>query len=498
MTDRWPRYDVLTHRARTTPERTALIDADSGERWRYRALDGAVDSLAASLDDLGVSLGTRVGILLSTGPTYVRLLHAIWRLGGVAVPLNVQKTDAQLAAQAQRAAVDLLVCSGETAASATELGVDPAVSIDDAADVETATGVAPLPDAAAETLVPIARDVDSLALLLFTSGTTGQPKGVRLTRENLLASAEASAYRLGVKPGDRWLCCLPMYHMGGLAPAVRTALYGTTLVVQREFDASETAAVIDEYEISGVSLVPTMVKRMLDAGWTPPKNLDTVLLGGAPASESLLERALDREVPVYATYGTTETASQIATASPQQTADCPGTVGQPLVTTTIRILDGDEPADVGETGEIVVSGPTVTPGYLDEDRTTEAVDDYGFHTGDVGYRDADGRLWIVGRLDDRIVSGGENVDPEVVAGAIREHPAVDEVAVVGLPDEEWGERVAALVVGAVDTDEIREHCRERLAEFEVPKTVVVTDRIPRTPSGTVDREAVRERLRGAD
>jgi len=493
MSDRWPRYDVLTHRARTTPERTAMIDAASGERWSYRDLDDAVDTLAASLDDLGVSLGTRVGVLLSTRPASVRLLHAIWRLGGVAVPLNVQQSDVQLTRQAQRADVDALVCSSQTAATATELGVELTVSIDDPSGVDAAD-VGQLPDAAAENLVPISRDVDSLALLLFTSGTTGDPRGVRLTRENVLASAEASAYRLGVAPGDRWLCCLPIYHMGGLAPAVRTALYGTTLVVQREFDAKETAAVIAEHGITGVSLVPTMMKRLLDADWAPPDHLDAVLLGGAPASESLLDRALDSDVPVYPTYGTTETASQIATATPRQAADHPGTVGQPLVTTTVRILEDGEPADVGETGELVVSGPTVTPGYLDDDCTVEAFDDYGFHTGDVGYRDEDGRLWVVGRLDDRIVSGGENVDPETVAAAIRDHPDVGEVAVVGLPDEEWGERVAALVVGTVEAGAVREHCRERLADFEVPKTVAVTDALPRTPSGTVDREAVRECL----
>jgi len=488
MSDRWPRYDVLTHRAQTTPERTAMIDAGSGERWSYRDLDDAVDTLAASLDELGVSLGTRVGVLLSTRPASVRLLHAIWRLGGVAVSLNVQQTGAQLADQVQRADVDILVCSGETAATATELGVEPTVSIDEGDDV------ASLPAVSAENLVPISRDVDSLALLLFTSGTTGQPKGVRLTRENLLASAEAAAYRLGAAPGDRWLCCLPIYHMGGLAPVVRTALYGTTLVVQQEFDAEETAAVITEHGITGVSLVPTMVKRLLDADWAPPDHLDTVLLGGAPASASLLERALDSDVPVYPTYGTTETASQIATATPQQASECPGTVGQPLLNTTVRILDDGEPAEVGETGELVVSGPTVTPGYLDEDRTVAAFDDYGFHTGDLGFRDDDGRLWIVGRLDDRIVSGGENVDPETVAAAIRDHPDITEVTVVGLPDEEWGERVAALVVGAVGAEAVREHCRDSLAAFEVPKTVVVTDALPRTPSGTVDREAVRELL----
>jgi len=494
VTDRWPRYDLLTHRARTTPDRTALIDADTGREWTVRELDSGVDELAAGLESIGVSLGTRVGLVLPTRPVFVRLVHAVARLGGVLVPLNVEKPTDALAAQAERAAVDVLICGAETAEAARELDVGTTVSVDRPDDTAGTAEVRQLPDADPEGFVPISRDPDALAVIMFTSGTTGEPKGVRLTRRNLLASAEASAYRLGVAPDDRWLCCLPMYHMGGLAPIVRTALYGTTLVVQSEFDAEVTGAVIDERTITGVSLVPTMLDRMLDAGWEPPAALDTVLLGGARASESLLDRAIDRDVPVSPTYGTTETASQIATARPEQAAVHPGSVGQPLVNTTVRILADDRPAESGEVGELVVSGPTVTPGYLEEDRTAEAFDEAGLHTGDLGYRDADGRLWIEGRRGDRIVSGGENVDPETVAAAIRKHPDVEDAAVVGLSDPEWGERVAALVVGGVEPETVEAHCRDRLAVFEVPKTIAVAAELPRTASGTVDRDAVEEIL----
>ena len=496
MTDRWPRYDLLTHRRQTTPDRTALIDADTGREWTARELDADVDELAAGLESIGVSLGTRVGLLLPTRPAFVRLVHAVARLGGVLVPLNVEKPTDALAAQAERADVDVLICGTETAATARQLGVETTVSVDPIEHVASDEGleVDSLPSADPEGFVPISRDPDALAVIMFTSGTTGEPKGVRLSRRNLLASAEASAYRLGVAPDDRWLCCLPMYHMGGLAPIVRTALCGTTLVIQRAFDADETAAVLERFEVSGVSLVPTMLQRLLDSGWDPSATLGTVLLGGAPAEEALIERAVDTDVPVYPTYGTTETASQIATATPVQAAADPETVGQPLVNTTVRILVDGKPAEPGEVGALVVSGPTVTPGYLEEDRTTEAFDEAGLHTGDLGYRDADGRLWIEGRRDDRIVSGGENVDPETVAAAIREHPDIEDAAVVGLPDPEWGERVAALVVGGVDPKAVEAHCRDRLAAFEVPKTIAVADELPRTASGTVDRDAVEEIL----
>jgi O-succinylbenzoic acid--CoA ligase len=315
-----------------------------------------------------------------------------------------------------------------------------------------------------------------------------------------VASATASAFRLGVTRSDRWLCCLPTYHMGGLAPVVRSALYGAAVVIQREFDAAETARILDESGITGVSLVPTMLARLLGVGWEPSEQLRFVLLGGAPASDDLLARARERDVPACPTYGMTETASQIATATPEQAAGHEGTVGQPLVNTTVTVVDEDgDPVGTGETGEIVVSGPTVTPGYLDPAVTEDAFGPEGLHTGDIGSRDEDGRLWVHNRVDDRIVTGGENVDPGEVVAVLREHPAVHEAAVVGLDDPEWGERVAALVVpadgGDPTAEEIEGHCRERLAGFKLPRTVAFADELPRTASGTVDRGAVRKRLR---
>jgi O-succinylbenzoic acid--CoA ligase len=252
--------------------------------------------------------------------------------------------------------------------------------------------------------------------------------------------------------------------------------------------------------VTGVSLVPTMLRRLLDSGWSPPDHLDVVLLGGAPASAELLDRCAARDVPVHPTYGTTETASQVATALPDQAFTHEGTVGQPLVNTTVRIRAEDgTPVETGDVGQLVVDGPTVSPGYLDEGATAAAFDDEGFHTGDVGYRDQDGRLWVVGRLDDRIVTGGENVDPGEVVAVLRAHPDVAEAAVVGLPDPEWGERVAALVVpatgGDVDLEAVTAHCRDRLAGFKVPRVLGQASALPRTSSGTNDREAVRDRLR---
>ncbi|MEF8908508.1 MAG: AMP-binding protein [Haloarculaceae archaeon] len=506
--DGWPTRDVLSHRAAATPERTALVDTADGTAWTYRELDRVVDGVAAALGQ-----GGPVGTLLGTRVAFVTLVHAAMRTGRTLVPLNVQLPADTLAGQARRAEVDVLVCGRDTEETAREVAPGPVASV----DPPERTGVdrlAPGPrdgtgtGVEGETQVPVPLSPSVTAVVMFTSGTTGIPKGVRLTVGNLVWSAVASAFRLGVDPDDRWLCCLPMYHMGGLAPTVRCAMYGTSLAIQPGFEAEGTAEVIEEHGVTGVSLVPTQLRRLLDTGWEPPAGFGAVLLGGAPSGEDLLDRARDRGVPVYPTYGTTETASQVATATPAQAAEYGGTVGQPLAVTDVTVLADGEPAEPGEVGELVVRGPTVTPGYLDDDRTAEAVGSRGFHTGDLGYRDEAGRLWVEGRVDDAITTGGETVYPATVVDALREHPGVADAAVVGLPDEEWGERVAALVVpadaggdgregnGSAPTPgELREFCRGRVAGYAVPKTIGLADDLPRTASGTVDREAVRDRLR---
>lgn len=486
----WPAHDLVTHRMNTTPDRTAMVTADSDSTVSYRDLDRAVSAVAAELEKRVDGAAGTVATLLPTQPAVGTLLFATMRLGGTLAPLNVELDVATLRTQLSTLDADVLVCDDSTASLAAEIASCPVVAVTEELSGAAVTDHAATNVSADVTPAELARD--DTQLVLFTSGTTSEPKGVRLTVGNLVASAVASSYRLGVTPTDRWLVCLPTYHMGGLAPFVRSALYGTAVVVQRSFDAEATQKVLADRSVTGVSLVPTMLSRLLDADWEPPDDLRFVLLGGGPASERLIERCRERGVPVCPTYGMTETASQIATARPETAFTHAGTVGQPLMFTDVTVVADGEPCGPGEQGELVVDGPTVTPGYLSGDG--DAFSDYGFRTGDIGYRDDDGRLWVKRRVDDQIVTGGENVDASTVAAAIRDHPAVADAAVVGLPDEEWGQRVAALVVGDVSSEVVRTHCAERLAPYEVPKTVRIADELPRTASGTVDRTAARSML----
>ena len=488
-------HDWLTHRANATPDDLALIDTDTDTRWSYSGLDAAVDETAGRLAALGIESGDHVGMLMSTQLLSVCLLHAAQRLGLRLVPLNTRLTAAELGGQIDHSDLSMLVCGADTEQLAVEAaGTTPVASVDDPQweEVQSFRAVAPEP------IDPVDWTFDDPQLMVFTSGSTGEPKAVVLTMGNLLASAAASGFRLGVDPDDRWLLTLALYHVGGIAPVLRSTLYGTAVVLRSGFDPGEVADDIERYDVTVVSLVPTMLSTMLERRGTLSDSLRAVLLGGAPASDSLIERCRNYSIPVFPTYGMTETASQIATARPQQAFERAGTVGRPLMWTDLSIVDNGEPVGSGERGEIVVGGPMVTAGYYgDVDANVEAFCEHGLRTGDIGYTDDNGYLYVLNRLDDRIITGGENVDPGEVVAALRAHPEVDEAAVVGIDDDTWGQRVSALVVPKTETlsaAAVETFCRERLAGYKLPRQIAFTDSLPRTASGTVKRPAVREQL----
>jgi o-succinylbenzoate---CoA ligase len=301
--------------------------------------------------------------------------------------------------------------------------------------------------------------------VMHTSGTTSEPKPVELTHENFLASAFGSVVALGLDQAERWLCPMPLTHVGGLSIPIRSAIYATTAVIHGRFDNERVVTDLMDpaRRITLVSLVPTMLSRLLDAGLERPPALRWALLGGGPIPPALLERARDAGVPVAPTYGMTEACSQIAT------------FGWPLPGVELR-LSGPE-------REIVVRGPIVAPGARNEDGW--------LHTGDLGRFGDRSRLEIVGRKSDTIVTGGENVSPAEVEAVLIEHPAVDDAGVFGRPDPEWGEALVAVVVARAgetpQPDALRAFCAERLARFKVPKTIEFTDRLPRTASGKLLR-----------
>lgn len=340
------------------------------------------------------------------------------------------------------------------------------------------------------------REGGGAQVVLWTSGTAGRPRGVALSFESLLASADASRRRLDLDPSDQWLATLSLAHVGGLALMVRAFLLEAGLVAYGAVQVEEISSLVDGPEglpvgvntpVTHLSLVPTQLLRLLEhrGDRPPPATFRCLLLGGAHTPRALLDRALAAGWPVALTYGMTEMASQVATASPDAVRRKPGTVGRALEGVELRVT---------QDGEILVRGSTQALGYVGHE--APLVDAQGwYHTGDLGELDEDGDLWITGRLSDRIVSGGVNVDPTEVEEALRAHPAVMDVCVAGVPDDEWGEVVVAWVVpveGEFDLDDVEGWLRQRLAGPKRPRRWVVDTELPLNANGKVDRALVQE------
>jgi o-succinylbenzoate---CoA ligase len=401
-------YDWLERAARRRPDRTAIEFADD-RRLTYAELLQLACSRAAAHGR------QRDPVYLEGGDGFAVEIHAALLNGTPAIPLDPRLTSEE---RAQR------LISGEM----------------------------PYPD---------------VATVMFTSGTTSAPKPVHLTLANWEANAIGSALALGLDLDERWLCTMPLAHVGGLSILLRSTLYSTTVVLHERFDAAAVLADLMSAEraITLVSLVPTMLARLLDAGLSDPPTLRWALLGGGPISPGLLERARVAGVPVAWTYGMTETCSQIAT------------FGQPLHGAELRFVHG----------EIHLRGPMVARSAL--------ADDGWLRTGDLGEFDEHQGLRIIGRRSETIVSGGENVAPAQVEAVLLEHPAVADAGVFSRPDDEWGERVVATVVvrdgHAVGAAELQEFVGARLARFKVPKEIGFSDALPRTVSGKLLRRELR-------
>jgi O-succinylbenzoic acid--CoA ligase len=435
----------LAQRAQTCPDRCALIAGDT--ELTYAELEHEANSVARRLGARGVRRGATVAIAMPAGLDYAVILHALMKLGAVAYPLNTRLADAEIQAEIERSR--------------------PALTISARPDLGHTEADLPLLGE---------HELDALHCRILTSGTSGGPRPVGLTYGNHLWSAVGSAFNLGVEPTDRWLCCLPLFHIGGLSILMRSVIYGTTAVIHDGFDTDRIAASLEGDGVTLISVVTTQLVRMMEAG-VDLLPLRAVLVGGGPVPADVLSEALGRGATVVQTYGLTETASQVTTLAPGEARARAGSAGRPLLTTHLKIADG----------EILVQGPTVAPGTTDEEGW--------LHTGDLGRIDEDGFLYVEDRLGDVIVTGGENVLPTEVEEVLLRHPAVDDAAVVGRTDAEWQEAVTAVIVlrdGAeVSSDTLREHCATVLAGYKVPKRIEFAADLPRTASGKLMRRSLR-------
>ena len=483
--------DWLAARTKASPNALALIIGE--HHWSYSELNDLVNASAARLAGL-VQPCQHVGVLLSNSLAFVCLIHALARIGAVLVPLNLRLTNHELTWQLDHSNCALLVTADDMIERVSVLAghgrrllhtrdlFDPLNSEDN------------IPKSIFRLENPQA--------IVFTSGTTGRPKGAVLTFANHFWSATSSAFRLGTEKDDRWLSCLPLYHVGGLAVILRSCLYGTAVVLHDRFDEQAISDSLDNQAITLISLVPTMALRLLafrgDRPWS--SSLRHLLLGGAAAPVNLYKRCQELDIPISATYGLTEAASQVATMLPQQTANKPGSAGKPLLFTSVDIIDDQgHNLPAGSVGEICVIGPTVMKEYYkDEHETEKILHDGRLHTGDIGYLDEEGDLWLVQRRNDIIISGGENIYPSEVENVFLQHQSVAAVCVVGISDTEWGQRVAAMVQQhrgtSLSGNELLEFGRKKLAGYKLPRIIQFVDQLPQTASGKIHRQLVAEQL----
>jgi O-succinylbenzoic acid--CoA ligase len=410
--------DPLAGRARKSPTHVAVIDRGSpGARLTWAQLDATATLSARRLTSAGVTAGDPVAVTEPAGARFAALLHACIRIGAVAVPMSPR-----------------------------------------------------VPDAERGRLIDLVRPIAAMGDLdvIFTSGTTGEPKPVRQTLSNHRASADGCVESLGRVPGDSWLAVLQPHHVGGFAIFMRSVLHDQPVVTLPGFDESEVIAALDEENPTLVSLVPAMITRIVDAGGVAAlRRPRAILVGGAPATPDQIRQWVELGLNVCPTYGMTETCSQIATVPPGRALELLGTAG--FVHSQARVTF--------EGGVIAVSGPVVSPGF-----------DGRVVTGDVGHFDERGALVVVGRRDDVIITGGEKVHPTEVEDVLREHPGVRDVAVVGRPDRVYGQALEALIVGeGVTASDIVAWSRERLPSHKVPRLVRFVERLPRSEGGKLRR-----------
>jgi acyl-CoA synthetase (AMP-forming)/AMP-acid ligase II len=492
-----PGDTVLSLLGAGNPAATA-VSVPGGEALTFTRLSDSVEAVAGKLHAAGIRRGDRVALAEPDGAQFLLGLLGVLAAGATAAPLNPAYTEDEFRFYLEDLAPRMLLLpSGGLAAArgaATGLGVEIAELAPDGAGLALQIGGRTVENGASG---PEGPGSDDIALLLHTSGTTSRPKQVPLLHRNLVASARTIEAFYDLQPEDVSYCAMPLFHVHGLVASVLGALSGgASVVVPRRFTPRGLLDDLGPYRVTWVSAGPTVWSMVLErdeksGGRAASPSLRFLRSCSSALPAALLARVEERfGVPLLEAYGMTEASHQIASNPLPPGERIPGSVG--IATgTEITIVGRDGSFLAGEQGEVCLRGPGITPGYLgNPEANAESFFDGWFRTGDLGTLGADGYLRLEGRIKEMVIRGGENISPYEVEAALTSHPAVREAACFGLPDEKYGEEVAAVVAldGDADVEALLAHCRERLAPFKVPKTISVVDEIPRTPTGKLQRQ----------
>ncbi len=496
----------LAKRAMLEPHKVGLIF--EGRELTYQALNERANRAANAFLKLGVKPGERVGVLMTNSPEFLECFFGLAKIGAIVVPLNWRLAPPELAFIANNAGVSALAYGAEHAPTVAALrgsiSAKTFVAVGDApaGDYSYAALTA---DASAQEPTTIGAGDDPL-VIMFTAGTTGTPKGATLTHNNLFYDSCTVAMSADWRWNDRVLVALPLFHIGALIYVVINVHVGAITVLMKAFDPSGFLKTLQDHKVNSFLAVPAMLNFMLQVPTLKDFDLSSVrwaLCGTAPVPVPLIQAWAQRGIAIQQVYGLTECSGGAAVLSSERALEKVGSTGLPMFHTDIRVVDlegNDTPPD--QVGEIIIRGPHVMREYWQNPQATaDAVREGWLYTGDLGKLDAEGYLYIVERKRDMIISGGENIYPAEVENVLVSMPQIAEVAVIGIPDADWGEAVCAVArlkeSQSLTLEQMVVHCTGKLAKYKIPKQLVLSEQpLPRNPTGKMLKRALREKVSG--
>ncbi|HEY9557045.1 MAG TPA: long-chain fatty acid--CoA ligase [Acidimicrobiales bacterium] len=500
---------MFVDRIRRSPERTALVVLGEDE-ISYEALGERLAATVHALRAAGVEQGDRVAFAASNRTEVIEVMAATLHLGGIFVPLNTRLSAAELRFITLDAGAKVILADSAMATllapERAALGVDHALRLPDVDEVQDGwQAVSELTGGPIDPLGPPAdTSPDDVAVLMYTSGTTGQPKGAMITHGNIVATVHNLMLLIPMGPDSGMLAMAPLFHVGAMALVLGTLATGGRVVILPAFTPTAVFDAIEAQPVTFTFGVPAMFQAMTTDPRFEAADLSSVLLmcAGAPVPESLLHQYLERGAKVTQGYGLTESTAVVSLLESDFATAKLGSAGMPYPLTAVQLRDpeGAVITDAGVDGEIWIRGRNVVRGYWNRpDDTAALLDEDGWlRTGDAGHLDADGFLYITDRIKDMLITGGENVYPAEVEKVLAGHPDIADVAVIGTPDEQWGEVVTAIVVprpgASVDLDAVQAYAREQLGGYKVPRRLHLTEELPRNASGKVLKRDLRAEL----
>lgn len=498
---------ILRKKADNYPDKIAIVESHTGNEYTYLEMCHRTNQMARALMELGVGKGDRIVCMTRNTVEYLDIYLAVSTVGAILVTINFRLSPNEIKRIVDDALPEVMVFDAQFADKVQELTrMETSLKhfvMFGGNGSDWAIDYGTLMQKQSSEILPIAGDSEDFVVLMYTAGSTGRPKGVPIKHRNFFFKSQDIVVDMGFSKEDVSLTVLPLFHIGGNMLYTQAHLHvGAKIVLQAQFNAEETFKLIEKYKVTNTFLLPAMIKMMLQVPDWEKYNLSTIRFvgsGGEPVPERVIQAFKKYEFLIFNSYGLTETSGEMIFNRPERAKGKPAhCIGKPGTCREARIVD-EQGNELGpdQPGEIAVQGPSVVDSYWNRpEESSKAFRNGWLFTGDKGVRDKEGYIYFLGRTDDMIVTGGENVYPAEIEETILNHPKVADVAVVGVPDEKWGQIIKAVIVPRkgeeLSSDEVVTHVAQRLAGFKKPRIVQFVDELPRIASGKLDRKGIKQ------